>query len=475
MRGRVTAWDVFSWAVAERASTLKNTVRRKCTCQNRRLNSCQKDSTQAENKIDMKTSETDCTHEFTRLTQWLLHNLFCDHFEITATNSKTVSSENERNVTGLQKIEKNITSAKRTDFHVSSGMTLTGSWLVSHSQRDMHTRLCQRGQDWRQWRRSFPAITSLSHDCPRRSCCLWTVSRRQEERQIHNIQKKKKHSIAVELWCCCLCFDKPAKVPHPCCRTATKTFLMDCGDDLTSNNCSRVGRLLFWRSSEPVASDGRRRFRTAVASNLPVCSGKTNNAHHGTIEQKTTNARKHHFPSSEDVADTSNQPHSWVGQPTLVCGRCDCLSKFARLTKRATPSTALLAFLPLQAAATLRERPVPLRRSRLSCSPCRWQVMEHGTEREHNSTSKGVAGPRRSCLSLATRLGRVTLGDVLTNDTKLVVRSSSTDHGAKTMGSCTRTTNFRVASLPTLQSANCKPFPTNGRAAREHSPGLLWD
>ena len=25
--------------------------------------------TQAENKIDMKTTETDCTHEFTRLTQ----------------------------------------------------------------------------------------------------------------------------------------------------------------------------------------------------------------------------------------------------------------------------------------------------------------------------------------------------------------------------------------------------------------------
>ena len=41
--------------------------------------------TQAENKIDMKTTETDCTHEFTRLTVLtVFHNLCRDYHEITA-------------------------------------------------------------------------------------------------------------------------------------------------------------------------------------------------------------------------------------------------------------------------------------------------------------------------------------------------------------------------------------------------------
>ena len=48
---------------------------------------------------------------------------------------------------------------------------------------------------------------------------------------------------------------------------------------------------------------------------------------------------------------------------TTIVGRCDCLARFPRFTKRATPDPALLPFLPLRrlAAATLRERPAPLR------------------------------------------------------------------------------------------------------------------
>ena len=38
MRGRVTTWDVFSWAVAERASTLKIMVSRRCTCPSNKKN-----------------------------------------------------------------------------------------------------------------------------------------------------------------------------------------------------------------------------------------------------------------------------------------------------------------------------------------------------------------------------------------------------------------------------------------------------
>ena len=77
-----------------------------------------------------------------------------------------------------------------------------------------------------------------------------------------------------------------------------------------------------------------------------ACLQRKNQQHtpNGTKEQRKTDAtKKHHFPSSEDIADASNQPHSWVGQPTLVGGRCDCLARFARFTKRATPGPALLA------------------------------------------------------------------------------------------------------------------------------------
>ena len=45
-------------------------------------------------------------------------------------------------------------------------------------------------------------------------------------------------------------------------------------------------------------------------------------------------------PSSKDVADASKQPHSLARQldkKATIGGRCDCLARFARFTKRATP------------------------------------------------------------------------------------------------------------------------------------------
>ena len=48
---------------------------------------------------------------------------------------------------------------------------------------------------------------------------------------------------------------------------------------------------------------------------------------------------------------------------------------------------------------------------------------------------------------------------------KLAVQSSSTDHGAQTMGSGARTTNFPIVNQPMLQSASWKPFPTNMKSS----------
>ena len=82
--------------------------------------------------------------------------------------------------------------------------------------------------------------------------------------------------------------------------------------------------------------------------------------------EKTDKTGSRLSPSSEDVADASNQPHSHalqVEKQATTGGRCDCLARFARFTKRATPGPALLAFLPLrrQTAANLQEHPATLR------------------------------------------------------------------------------------------------------------------
>ena len=49
--------------------------------------------------------------------------------------------------------------------------------------------------------------------------------------------------------------------------------------------------------------------------------------------------------------------------------------------------------------------------------------------------------------------------------TWLAVRPYSTDHGAKTMGSGTRMTNFFVVNQPMLQSASWKQFQTNPKSS----------
>ena len=51
--------------------------------------------------------------------------------------------------------------------------------------------------------------------------------------------------------------------------------------------------------------------------------------------------------------------------------------------------------------------------------------------------------------------------DTTTCVTQSSPRSNSTGHGAKPIGSGTRTTDSRVASQLTVQSASCVPFPTS--------------
>ena len=95
-----------------------------------------------------------------------------------------------------------------------------------------------------------------------------------------------------------------------------RNLLIDSGDDLLSNDLLlSSSALLFWRSSShsddvwsPVASD------VAVSAQQPQSDCLQQHTHHRTSEQKKTNAtKKHQFPSSEDVADASNQPHSCHG------------------------------------------------------------------------------------------------------------------------------------------------------------------
>ena len=185
------------------------------------------------------------------------------------------------------------------------------------------------------------------------------------------------------------------------------------------------------------------------------------------MRQKSTSSRP---PRTSRMQATSHIPllDKWKKQATIG-GRCDCLARFARFTKRATPGPALLAF-----AATFRERPVPLRlpRSRPSCSACRWTCDGAWDRREHNPASRGSCKytsllPVLSCPPWEGNVVRC----VLTGDTKLAVRSSSTDHGEKTMGSGTRATNFGSQACPRCKApAGSRSRPT-GRATCRCSPG----
>ena len=54
------------------------------------LNGCENNNTQAESKIDAKTTDTGCATEFTRPTQaTVIHNLCRDHHEVTAHAGKS--------------------------------------------------------------------------------------------------------------------------------------------------------------------------------------------------------------------------------------------------------------------------------------------------------------------------------------------------------------------------------------------------
>ena len=85
-------------------------------------------------------------------------------------------------------------------------------------------------------------------------------------------------------------------------------------------------------------------------------------------EKTIDKTRSRMSPSSEDVMDANNQTHSLARQVKKKAGNT---RRSARLSceickvqqKEPPPGPALLAFLPLrrEAAATLRERPVPLR------------------------------------------------------------------------------------------------------------------
>ena len=71
------------------------TVGRKCTCPSS-SNGCENNNTQAESRVDTKTTGTGCATEFTRLTQTtVFHNLCRDHHEITAITENEQSKKTQ--------------------------------------------------------------------------------------------------------------------------------------------------------------------------------------------------------------------------------------------------------------------------------------------------------------------------------------------------------------------------------------------
>ena len=159
------------------------------------------------------------------------------------------------------------------------------SIFSSHCQGDVHTGLGQRGHIPRQRRRSFPAKTSLSHDGLRRLCSFGiSVSRQEEERD--DIKPFKRKNKTALRW--------GRGHVHP----------RRCSSGAPTPTRTTSGRPLQAMSPFPHSSP---------QSHCLFATEKNNNTHHGTSEQrKTTATQKHPFPSSEDVADARNQPHSWV-------------------------------------------------------------------------------------------------------------------------------------------------------------------
>ena len=131
-----------------------------------------------------------------------------------------------------------------------------------------------------------------------------------------------------------------------------KNLLIDCGDDLLSNDLLlSSSALLFWHSSSrsddvwsPVASDVTVSAQQPQSNCLFATEKPTTHTHHGTSEQMKTNAtKKHQFPSSEAVADATSRIHGLDNQPSSTVG---ATCEVCEVHKRDGP--ALLAFLPLR-------------------------------------------------------------------------------------------------------------------------------
>ena len=269
------------------------------------------------------------------------------------------------------------------------------------------------------FQRKNPSLTTVyAARVPSRFVCL-------DDRKRDNIKlSQKKHIIAVGLWArptvllpaLSQASYSPFCAHPPVLSHGHKNLLIACGGDLSSNNLlPSWSAVLFCRSSEPVASD------VAVphsSRNQVPCLQRKNQQHtpHGTSEERKTNAtKKHRFPSSEDVADasqaTSRAFMGWTAN--LVGGQCECLARFPRFTKRATPGLHLMRSSHSDDRLSQLSRIVlylfVCDEVALLARPADGLVMVHGTEGNTTPHRERVAGTRRSCPSFAARPGRVTL------------------------------------------------------------------
>ena len=140
----------------------------------------------------------------------------------------------------------------------------------THTQRHGDAR-CQHASELKRWSKRPRSQTvtkkNLSHDGLRRSRSFGiSVSTMGGETTPSNSPPKK---------------PQPLLCAHP--SVGHKNLLIDCGDDIFSNDLLlNSSAVLFWRSSEPVASD---------VVKLPVYNGKpTTHTLHGTSSRATTRA-----------------------------------------------------------------------------------------------------------------------------------------------------------------------------------------
>ena len=146
------------------------------------------------------------------------------------------------------------------DVHLLDGTETHEDVFKENAHTEARDARCLHASELKQWSkmpRSQTVTTNLPHDGLRRSRSIGiSVSRRQEERRHQTIQKKKPQH----------CRETVGVLSH-----GHKNLLIDCGDDLFSNDLlPSSSALLFWRSLEPVASN---------VVKLHVRNGKTNNTH----------------------------------------------------------------------------------------------------------------------------------------------------------------------------------------------------